>query len=54
MEHLHIIENESLRIIVADHGAELVSVWDKESGSERIWTAEYTGASGSGGCVSLW
>ena len=25
MEHLHIIENESLRIIVADHGAELVS-----------------------------
>ena len=40
MEHLHIIENESLRIIVADHGAELVSVWDKDSGSERIWTAD--------------
>ena len=36
----HILENEFLRVTVADAGAELISVWDKEAGQERIWTAD--------------
>lgn len=36
----HILENEYLRITVADEGAELSSVWDKTTGQERLWTAD--------------
>ena len=36
----HILENDELRITVADAGAELVSVWDRETDSERLWTAD--------------
>lgn len=36
----HILENEFLRVTIADAGAELISVWDKASGQERIWTGE--------------
>lgn len=36
----HILENEYLRVTVADAGAELISVWDKAAGQERIWTGE--------------
>lgn len=36
----HILENEYLRVTVADRGAELISVWDKERQEERIWTGE--------------
>ncbi len=36
----HIIENEALRVSVADAGAELVSVYDKARGLERIWTGD--------------
>jgi len=36
----HILENEFLRVTVADAGAELISVWDKASGQERIWNAD--------------
>ncbi len=36
----HILENESLRVTIADAGAELISVWDKASGQERIWNAD--------------
>lgn len=36
----HILENEHLRVTVADEGAELVSVYDKAKGAERIWTGE--------------
>ena len=36
----HILENEYLRVTIADAGAELISVWDKTSGQERIWTAD--------------
>lgn len=36
----HIIENESLRVVIADEGAELCSVWDKAAGQERIWHAD--------------
>lgn len=35
----HRIENEALRVTVSDHGAELVSVYDKEQMQERIWCA---------------
>ena len=35
-----VLENEALRVTVADAGAELVSVLDKETGSERIWNAD--------------
>ena len=34
----HILENEHLRVTVADRGAELISVWDKDRQEERIWT----------------
>ena len=37
---LHIIENDSLAICIADAGAELISVFDKEAKTERIWTAD--------------
>lgn len=36
----HIIENESLRVVVSDAGAELCNVWDKRTGQERIWNAD--------------
>ncbi len=37
---LHMLENSFLRVMVADAGAELISVTDQESGTERIWTAD--------------
>ena len=37
---IHAIENESLRVTVADAGAELISVVDKATGAERIWTGD--------------
>ena len=36
----HILENEALRVTVADVGAELVSVYDKALGAERIWCGD--------------
>ena len=36
----HVLENEALRVTIADAGAELISVTDKETGRERIWTAD--------------
>ena len=37
---MHVLENDVLKITVADRGAELTSVRDKENGCERIWTGE--------------
>lgn len=37
---MHTIENEKLKVTVADSGAELISVFDKESSTERIWCAD--------------
>ena len=34
---LHILENESLRVTVADAGAELIGVYDKARDAERLW-----------------
>jgi galactose mutarotase-like enzyme len=42
-EHImaeHILENELLRVIISDAGAELISVWDKVTGREYIWNAD--------------
>ena len=36
----YVLENDYLRVTVADSGAELISVWDKALQQERIWTAE--------------
>ena len=36
----HILENESLKIRIADAGAELCAVWDKELAAERLWSAD--------------
>ena len=36
----HILENERLRVTVADAGAELISVCDKDRRAERIWTGD--------------
>ena len=35
-----VLENDSVKVTVADAGAELISVFDKKMGSERIWTAD--------------
>ena len=40
MSKIHILETESLRVSIADAGAELVSVMDKARGAERIWSAD--------------
>ena len=37
---LHIIENDVLRVTVSDAGAELISVFDKEKDTERIWIGD--------------
>ena len=37
---IHILENECLRVSVADAGAELISVYDKSRRTERIWTGD--------------
>ena len=36
----HILENERLRVTVADAGAELISVWDKARQTERVWCGD--------------
>lgn len=36
---MRIIENERLKVSIADLGAELSSVYDKETATERIWDA---------------
>ncbi len=35
-----VVENDKLKVTVSDDGAELVSVWDKVRGVERIWSAD--------------
>ena len=37
---MHILQNDSLCIEIADKGAELSRVWDKELGCERLWSAD--------------
>ncbi len=37
---LHVIENDQIKVTVADAGAELVSVIDKATGAERMWNAD--------------
>lgn len=36
----HILENERLKVTIADAGAELSSVYDKARNTERVWTAD--------------
>lgn len=36
----HILENERLRVTVADAGAELIGVWDKDRKAERLWSGD--------------
>ena len=36
---MRIIENDILKVAIADHGAELSSVYDKEADFERVWDA---------------
>ena len=36
----HILENDRLRVTVADAGAELISAYDKARGEERIWAGD--------------
>lgn len=37
---MHILENDALRVEIADRGAELSRVCDKETGCERLWSAD--------------
>ncbi len=36
----HVIESSALSVTVADAGAETVSIFDREKGAERLWTAD--------------
>ena len=36
MSNTHVLETDALRVEIADAGAELKSVGDKDSGAERI------------------
>lgn len=36
---MHILENEQIKVSIADSGAELSSVYDKENETERLWDA---------------
>jgi galactose mutarotase-like enzyme len=40
MPEMRVLENESLRVSVSDHGAELCSIYDKKKDREVIWTAD--------------
>ena len=40
MDNLHILENEHLRVTVADAGAELTGVYDKDRRMERLWSGD--------------
>ena len=35
-----VLENDSLKLIISDAGAELISAWDKEKEVERIWCGD--------------
>lgn len=37
---IRILENEFLKVKIDDHGAELVSIWDKEKAREIMWQAD--------------
>ena len=37
---MHLLENEALTVAIADKGAELSRVWDREAGCERLWSAD--------------
>ena len=37
---MYIIENDTLRVEIAEHGAELYSIYDKEKQHEAVWTAD--------------
>ena len=37
---IHTLENDALRVSVADAGAELVGVYDKTRNAERLWTGD--------------
>lgn len=35
----HVLENDQLKVMIADSGAELSSVYDKKNGFDRLWDA---------------
>ena len=37
---MHIIENDILKVEIAEHGAELCSIYDKEKQHEVVWTGD--------------
>ncbi len=37
---LHTLENDFLKVVISDKGAELVSVYDKKNNFDRIWCGE--------------
>ena len=36
---MHTIENEELRVMISDHGAELSGIFDKKNNREVLWNA---------------
>ena len=37
---MHTIENEELRVMISDHGAELSGIFDKKNNREILWNAD--------------
>ena len=37
---MHYIENDRIKVAVADHGAELCGIYDKKRGHEVVWQAD--------------
>ena len=37
---MHTIENEELRVMISDHGAELSGIFDKKNNREVLWNAD--------------
>ena len=37
---MHTIENEELRVMISNHGAELSGIFDKRNNREVLWNAD--------------
>jgi len=40
MSEIRVLENERLKVCVSDHGAELISIYDKKREREMVWNAD--------------
>ena len=50
---MRILENEVIKVSISDFGAELCSVFDKETKRERVWDADFPGGGRAYGKLCL-